>query len=182
MAKQLNLNIYTGKRGGRRPHSGRTRIHSKGVAHRTRESIKRLTAAHVSFKVSTYIQNKPCLTILHKAIENSKTHGLNIVFFALQSNHVHLIVEAADNETLTRGMRSLTITLAKGIKRLKKHEGGVQIERYHLHLLKSLSETENALKYVIYNQTHHTGLESNPIYCHQLDTPRGFLLKSAIRI
>lgn len=180
MAKQLNLNIYTGKRGGRRPDSGRTRMHSKGVAHRARESINRLTAVHINFKVTTYFQNKPCLAILHKAFENSRSHGLNIVFFALQSNHVHLIIEVRDSEVLTRGMRSLTITFAKGIKRLKRHEGNIQIERYHLHTLKSHAEVLNALKYVLYNQAHHTGLGVTPDFCHALDAPNGFLLRKVI--
>ncbi|WP_408096839.1 hypothetical protein ACJVC5_17520 [Peredibacter sp. HCB2-198] len=68
----------------------------------------------------------------------------------MQSNHIHLIVEAVSNEILTRGMRSLTVTFAKGLKL-----GKVQIERYHLHVLKTLRETRNAIQYVLFNSQKH---------------------------
>jgi hypothetical protein len=48
-------------------------------------------------------------------------------------------------------MRALTITFAKGLKK-----GKIQIERYHLHVLKSIRETKNALNYVLFNQQKHT--------------------------
>lgn len=79
-----------------------------------------------------------------------RPHGLRVIHFSLQSNHVHLIIEPETNETLTRGMRSLTITFAKGLKK-----GKVQMERYHLHVLKSLRETRNAVLYVLFNQQRH---------------------------
>ncbi|MES2526415.1 MAG: hypothetical protein V4598_04985 [Bdellovibrionota bacterium] len=47
-------------------------------------------------------------------------------------------------------MRSLTITLAKGLQK-----GRVQMERYHLHVLRSVRETRNALHYVLLNQQKH---------------------------
>lgn len=77
-------------------------------------------------------------------------HGLRVIHFSLQSNHIHLIVEAPDNHTLTKGMRSLTITFAKGHNR-----GRIQIERYHLHVLRTLRETKNAAYYVMFNRQKH---------------------------
>ncbi len=68
----------------------------------------------------------------------------------MQSNHIHLIIEADSNEILTRGMRSLTITMAKGLK-----QGRIQMQRYHLHVLKSLKETKNAVQYVLFNEQKH---------------------------
>lgn len=47
-------------------------------------------------------------------------------------------------------MRSLTITFAKGLK-----QGRVQIERYHLHVLKTAREVKHALQYVLFNQQNH---------------------------
>ncbi len=170
--KQLDLNIYTGKRGGRRPDSGRNRIHSKGVSHSAREIITARTPIHINFKVTTYIQNKPCLEILNLAIKKAHTHGLSIIYFALQSNHIHLIAEAQDNETLTKGMRSLTISFAKGIKRLKKAKEPIQLERYHLHVLKSPKEIENALNYVIYNEIHHSGREAQKGFASKVRSPK----------
>lgn len=68
----------------------------------------------------------------------------------MQSNHLHFILETDTNQILSKGMRSLTITFAKGLK-----QGRVQLERYHLHVLKSVQETKNAIAYVLFNQQKH---------------------------
>lgn len=151
MTKQLNLNLYKGKRGGRRPSSGRPRIHSKGVAHRKREKVNLKTPLHINFKLNLNVRTKERLKILKKAIVKAREQGLNIIHYSLQSNHVHLIVETMDNKTLTKGMRSLTITFSKNIKR-----GQIQKERYHLHVLRTPRETKNAITYVLFNQQKHT--------------------------
>lgn len=52
-------------------------------------------------------------------------------------------------------MRSLTITISKGMKL-----GRIQSERYHLHVLRTLRETRNAVHYVLFNEQKH-------------ETPRG---------
>ncbi len=148
--KQLSLNIYKGSHGGRRPNSGRKRLHSKGVAHARREKVRSFTPLHVNFKYKLQVKNKEGLKALHKAIKNARTHGLKIIHFSLQHNHVHLIIEAVNNKTLTKGMRSLTITLAKLL-----NKGRVQLERYHLHVLKSNREIRNAIRYVLFNEQKH---------------------------
>lgn len=148
--KQLNLNLYRGKRGGRRPGSGRKRLNSKGVAHRKRDKVELKTPMHINFKYNTYIRTKDCLKLLKKAIVNSRAMGLKVIHFSMQTNHVHLIIEAENNKILTKGMRSLTITFAKGLRR-----GRVQLERYHLHVLRTLRESRNAIHYVLFNQQRH---------------------------
>lgn len=68
----------------------------------------------------------------------------------MQSNHLHFIIEADNNNILTTGMRSLTITFAKGL-----NQGKIQVERYHLHVLKGLQETKNSINYVLFNKQKH---------------------------
>jgi REP element-mobilizing transposase RayT len=154
MRRQLELNLCRGKKGGRRPGAGRKRIHSPGVAHRKREKVHFRHPLHVNFKLRASIRNKHCLKLLKRAINNSRSHGLKVIHFSLQSNHVHLILEATNNAILTKGMRSLTITFAKGMAR-----GRLQLERYHLHVLRSLRETRNAVHYVLFNEQKHQGLK-----------------------
>ena len=161
----MRLNLFKGKKGGRRPGSGKRRIHSKGVVHRIRENVKTSTPLHINFKYKTYIRNKICLKLLKRAILNSRRHGLRIIHFSLQSNHVHLIVEAEINHILTKGMRSLTVTFAKGL-----NQGRVQIQRYHLHVFKSLRETKNAVQYVLFNSQKH-GSSKIDEYCSILSMP-----------
>lgn len=107
---QLRLNIYRGTRGGRRPGAGRKRKYSPGVAYRPREKVTRHQALHVHFKLRASIRNKTCLKILKRAILNARNQGLRVLHFSIESNHIHLILEAQNNETLTRGMRSFRET------------------------------------------------------------------------
>ncbi len=149
-SKQLSLQLSNGRHGGRRPGSGRRRIHSKGVAHRMREEVSTRVPMDINFKYKAFIKNKQCLKLLKKAILNARSHGLRVIHFSLQSNYIHLIVESENNSILTTGMRSLTVTFAKGLKK-----GRVQLERYHLHVLRSIRETKNAVRYVVFNQQKH---------------------------
>jgi putative transposase len=152
--KQLNLSLDKGRWGGRRKGSGRKRLHSKGVAHRVREKVHSRHALHVNFKVKTSIRNKCCLKILNRSIMNSRKTGLKIIHYSLQSNHVHLIVEAQNNMILTKGMRSLLVTFAKRV-----NKGRIQMARYHLHVLKTLRETRHAVHYVLFNEAKHKNLK-----------------------
>lgn len=171
--KQTEFNLFNGFRGGRRPNSGRKRIHSPGVAHRPRELVGRKTPLHINFKYRTYIRNKDCLRLLKRAIVNSRKMGLSVIHYSLQTNHIHLIVESASNDVLTRGMRSLTITFAKGLK-----SGKVQLQRYHLHVLKSVKEAKNAIRYVLFNQQKHESGRTSTIddYSSVLSLPNAIEL------
>jgi REP element-mobilizing transposase RayT len=150
MRKQLELNLNQGNWGGRRQGSGRKRLQSQGVAHRRREKVTTKTPLHINFKFKTSIRNKASLRLLKRAIINARTHGLRILHYSLQPNHVHLIIEAKDNNELTTGMKSLTVTFAKGL-----HKGRVQVQRYHLHVLKTIREVKHAIHYVLFNQQKH---------------------------
>jgi REP element-mobilizing transposase RayT len=148
--KQMKLNLFKGTYGGRRPGSGRKRLKSAGVSHRTRALVSAKTPLHVNFKYRSNIRNKDTLKLLKKAIKNARSHGLKVLHYSFQLNHIHLILESPDNRILTKAMRSLTITMAKGLRR-----GRMQLERYHLHVLKTVGETKNALGYVLFNQQKH---------------------------
>ncbi len=152
LMKQIKLNLNKGRWGGRRTGSGRTRKQSKGVSHRTREKITNRLPAHINLKYRISIRNKDFLRILKRAILNSRKKGLRIIHYSVQSNHIHFIIEAENNRKLESGMRSLTVTMAKGLAR-----GKVQLQRFHLHVLKSLRETKNAVRYVVFNEQKHTG-------------------------
>lgn len=150
--KQLKLNLNKGRWGGRRSGSGRKRLHSKGVSHRVREKISSRLPAHINLKYRISIRNKDFLRILKRAIFNSRKKGLRIIHYSVQSNHIHFIIETNNKKTLETGMRSLTVTMAKGLAK-----GKVQLQRYHLHVLKSVMETKNAVRYVVFNEQKHSG-------------------------
>lgn len=150
--RQLSLNIYRGKHGGRRPGAGRPRRHSPGVAHQKRASVSARTPVHLNFKLRAGLRSKRALRALQRAVTCARAKGLAVLEYSLQSNHVHLIAEAANNATLTRGMRALTVSFAKNLG-----TGRVQSERYHLHVLRTVREVRHALAYVLLNERRHSG-------------------------
>ena len=75
--------------------------------------------------------------------------------FSVQGNHLHLIVEAANEAALARGMQGLAIRMAKGLNRVMQRSGPVFRERYHAHVLRSPTEVARAVAYVLGNHFHH---------------------------
>jgi len=85
-------------------------------------------------------------------------HGLRMVELSAMGNHLHLIVEAENNMALTKGMQGLCIRLARQLNAaLRRRSGRVFADHYHSHLLRSPTETRNALRYVSGNAEHHFG-------------------------
>ena len=184
--KQASFNLYKGW-GGRRPGSGRKRIHSPGVAHRKRERIRRNTLLHINMRYETRVRNEEFLFILKRAILNSRKKGLRFIQYSVQSNHIHFVIETDSNQSLSAGMRSLTVTLTMGLQK-----GRVQLERYHLNVLRCPTEAWNAVNYVAFNDARHSGrrkidsyssastlLNLKFDYCiTKMDRPRSWLLSS----
>ena len=76
----------------------------------------------------------------------------------IQGAHLHLIVEAADRAALSKGIQALGICIARGLNRLAVRRGPVFADRYHEHVLGSLREVANAVRYVLDNFRHHVRL------------------------
>jgi hypothetical protein len=80
-----------------------------------------------------------------------------MVHYSLQSNHVHMIVEAKDAEALGRGMMSIASRLARAVNRVFSRKGRVLADRYHARVLTTPREVRNALAYVLLNARRHAG-------------------------
>ena len=96
---QQRMKLSGGKHGGLRSGSGRKRIHSKGVAHNKREVVRVNTPLHVNFRYRTNVRNKVTLKLLKKSIQNAGSHGLKVLHYSFQSNHIHLILEATSKNS-----------------------------------------------------------------------------------
>lgn len=149
MKNQTELNLDKGSWGGRRKNSGRKRIKSPGVSHRPREKITSRYPLHINLKLAHPIRNTDGIKALRKSVVNARKF-LKLLHYSLETNHIHLIVEANDNEHLTQGMRSFTNSFVKIFGK-----GSLQKERYHLHVLRSPVEVRNAFKYVLLNHQKH---------------------------
>jgi hypothetical protein len=75
--------------------------------------------------------------------------------FSLQSNHVHLIVEADDGRALSRGMKGLAVRIARTLNRLWKQRGSVFSDRFHARPLRTPREVRAALSYLLHNARRH---------------------------
>ena len=81
--------------------------------------------------------------------------GFRLNQFSLQSNHLHLIVEAEDRLALTRGMKGIAVRVARALNRLWKRRGRVFADRFHSRPLSTPREVRSALVYVLQNARHH---------------------------
>lgn len=78
-----------------------------------------------------------------------------VTSFSVQSDHVHMIVEATNKEHLARGMRGLASGMARRVNRALGIRGSVWGDRYHRHDLTTPREVRNALVYVLQNGAKH---------------------------
>jgi hypothetical protein len=83
------------------------------------------------------------------------TTGVRIVEYSVMSNHLHLLVEAANARALARGMQALCIRVAKRLNGFFGRSGRVFADRYHSRALRTPREVRNALVYVLNNFRRH---------------------------
>jgi len=73
----------------------------------------------------------------------------------VQTDHLHLIVEADTATTLTRGLQGLAVRCARAVNRASRRHGPVWSHRYHAHTLRTPREVRHALVYVLLNFRKH---------------------------
>ncbi len=97
------------------------------------------------------------LTAAIAAVKKSPATGASfrVVHFSIQTNHVHLVVEAHDTALLSRGMLGLAVRLARALNRELEVTGSVWRERYHARDLKTPREVRHAIVYVLMNAKKH---------------------------
>lgn len=138
--------------------AGRPAIHDRGIRHIARDEIKKPIPLHLTIKIEKTkagLKNKAMLKLLHHCIKKSRMKGLRIVHYTLEFDHVHLLVEATNKETTSKGMQSFGIAFSKGINKLKCLKGRVFKTRYHFRKLNSPREIKNVLNYILGNSIKH---------------------------
>src|SRR4051812_48282563 len=77
--------------------------------------------------------------------------GFRLIHYSIQTNHLHLLVEANNRAALAKGVKGLTVRVAKALNQLCQRKGKVFSDRYHVHVLRKPLETRKALHYVLNN-------------------------------
>lgn len=95
----------------------------------------------------------PALTLSGRA--SSREGLIRLVHFSVQRDHIHLLVEAADNDALSRGVQGLSVRIARALNKLMGRTGKVFKDRYHSRVLGTPRQVRNALAYVLCNARKH---------------------------
>jgi putative transposase len=174
--------------GGQRKGAGRKR--GDRVSHDPRPAFGRLLPAHVTLRIQhglPSLRSSRRFSAIRDAFKAARgLHGMRLIEFSVLGNHLHLVVEAEDSKSLSRGMQGLNIRIAKALNRVLRRSGRVFDDHYHSHLLKTPREVLHAIRYVLQNALHHFGVEGRDYFSSQgvdsrdtLCEPRSWLLKQS---
>jgi len=143
----------------RRKKLGRPRKHDPGVAHRHRPLHAARFPLHVTvpFVKSVWnLRSRRCFKVIEQAFWGAMARSsARICHFSVLGNHIHLVMEAADRETLSLAMRSLGVRLGKNLNRVMKSRGRVVGDRYLARVLTSPTQVRRAVSYVLRNYAQH---------------------------
>jgi REP element-mobilizing transposase RayT len=138
------------------------------VKHRASERFRGARSVHVTLRLMAGL---PSLreTAAYRALvaalgAGSERFGLRLVHWSALGNHLHLRVEARDQNALSRGMQSLGVRIARALNRLWRRRGMVFSDGYHAHVLNCPRQVRTALAYVLHDARKHraiaTGLDA----------------------
>jgi REP element-mobilizing transposase RayT len=155
------MSARNSRRGGPRKGAGRKRSRERqhDPQHDTRPSLQSKHPLHVILRT---VDGVPRLRQrkIYKAIRNVLLHYVEhsmfrIVHISIQHNHLHLIVEAANKRSLTRGMQSFAIRTARAINKALGRKGKVFRFRYNAKQIQTREYARNVLAYVLNNWRRH---------------------------
>ena len=156
--RQLDLPIPPAW-GGPRPGAGRkAEGHRAGVWHIRRPREDHEHPILVTLRAGRGLPSLRSLTVfpaLSRALALSNRSNFRIVHFSVQTDHLHLVVEADGRKALTRGIQGLAGRCAFAINRASKRRGRVWSDRYHRRPLRSPREMRAAIVYVLLNFRKH---------------------------
>lgn len=159
--------------GGWRRGAGRKKVRGRRlrVPHRARPKVLARYPLHVTVRFRRELRSmrsKARAAVIRRAfVAGCKRDGFRIIDWSIQGDHLHLVVEARDNASLSRGMQGLCVRIARGINGLLGRTGSVFAERYNARVLKSPREARSSRAYVINN--HHRHMAQQGIFTSGVD-------------
>src|SRR5207245_6581941 len=142
---------------GRKPGPG-----GPGVPHRTRPTLVRRFPVHVTMRAAGSLpplRGGRARDVLRGAFAVSCDSGaFRLCHFSIQNTHLHLVCEAQDARSLSRGVQGLAVRIARRLNRALRRHGSVWADRYHARILRTPREVRHALAYVLNNARHHRAL------------------------
>jgi REP element-mobilizing transposase RayT len=155
---QLDLDLTPRTWGGKRAGAGRKRVEGRrsSVPHRQRPVHKDTHPVHVTMRAGVGgLRGQLVFEPVREVIGRASSESFRVIHFSVQSDHLHLLVEADDKRDLSRGLRSLAIRLALRINRVLRRRGRVFVDRYHARALTRPRSVRNAFVYILMNHRKH---------------------------
>jgi REP-associated tyrosine transposase len=150
----------TGGWGGARKGAGRKpKGRSPEVAHASRAPLAARYPVHVTSRIVRgvpYLRRGDAYAIVRGAMRDARDRlGMRIVHYSVQSDHLHLLVEAIDQVALGRAMKGLGVRIARRLNRAVGRTGRLIADRYHARYLRSPVQVRRALVDVLQNRRKH---------------------------
>ena len=128
--------------------------------HRVRPAVIATRPVHVVLRVRPEVGNlrtRHAYRAVRGALARCAARAdSRVVHIRIQSNHLHLLVEADDTHALTLGMQGFAISAAKRLNReLRRKRGEVFPFRYHATPVTTPTQARNALAYILNNWRRH---------------------------
>jgi putative transposase len=92
---------------------------------------------------------------MRSSLARASSTSFRILQFSVQADHVHLLLEATDKASLSRGAAGLSIRLARAVNRVLRRHGHVWGDRYHARALRTPREVRSGFVYVLTNWRKH---------------------------
>src|SRR5688572_31149170 len=145
--------------GRRRKRPGPKPAPRPNVRHRARPVHGPWVPLHITMRAVRGLPSFRLQTLyaaFERAIRATKRTDFRIIEFSVQTNHLHLIVEADDNDALARGMKSFSVRANRLYNAaLGRMRGRVWGDRYHRRDLSTPRQVRNALVYCVANYKKH---------------------------
>jgi putative transposase len=157
--KQLCL-VFPNGWGGRRKGAGRKSESKRGnVRHQSRPEHRAGEPVHVTLRSgfrplrSAFVF--PTVRGAIRDLNRRWKERFRVVHFSVQSDHLHLMVEAEDRRALLGGVRGLSVSLARRVNQLVFRRGRVIADRWHGRALSTPRAVRHALVYLLGNFRKH---------------------------
>ena len=131
---------------------------TKKASHRARPKVRNepvQVTVHLEEPLPSLRQEREKACILRAIRACQERFGCRVVAHAALTNHLHLLMEAENEEKLSQAMKGLQVRIARALNKLWKRKGPVFLDRFHSRVLKTLGEIRNAVRYVLQNARKH---------------------------
>ena len=158
MRRSIQLPLRPRTWGGARAGAGRPAGARRRVPHRRRPPHEARYPVHGTLRVRAALpslRGAGVFRAVSDALAASSRRGFRVLEFSVQSNHIHLLVEADDRTRLSRGLQGLKIRIARAVNRTLHRRGTFWAERYDARALATPREVRTALVYVLRNGHRH---------------------------